>query len=98
LLAKGAIQQAKDKEIPRFYLRLFLVPKKGGQFRPVINLKPLNRWIQYHHFKMEGIHVVRDLLIKEDYMTRIDLKDAYLVIPISQQYHHLLRFCWEDQD
>jgi len=30
---------------------------------------------------MEGIHVVRDLLTKEDYMTRIDLKDAYLVIP-----------------
>ena len=45
-----------------------------------------------------NIHVVRDLLTKEDYMTRIDLKDAYLVIPIHQQYHHLLRFRWEDQD
>ena len=31
-------------------------------------------------------------------MTRIDLKDAYLVITIHQQYHRFLRFHWEDQD
>ena len=52
LLAKGAIQQVKDKGTPGFYSKLILVPKKG---RPVINLKQLYQWIQYHHFKMEGI-------------------------------------------
>ena len=50
MLAKGAIQLVKDKDNPGFYSRLFLVPKKGGQYRPVINLKPLNRWIRYNHF------------------------------------------------
>lgn len=40
---------------------LCVVPKKGGKFRPVINLRPLNR---FQHFKMEGMHVVKDLLQK----------------------------------
>ena len=77
-----------------FYSRLFLVPKKIGKYRPVINLRPLHRWI---HFKMEGIHVVRDLLAKEDYLTHIYLKDAYLVIPIHHRFHKLIRFHWEGQ-
>jgi len=47
---------------------------------------------------MEGIHVVRDLLAKGDYLMRINLKDAYLVIPIHQQFHKFLCFRWEGQD
>ena len=39
---------------------------------------------------MEGVHVVRDLLTREDFMTQIDLKDDYLAISIHQQYHQLL--------
>ena len=38
----------------RFLSTLFLVPKKGGEQRPVLNLKPLNQKIPYEHFKMEG--------------------------------------------
>jgi len=32
--------------------RLFLVEKKDGTFRPVINLKPLSRLVIAHHFNM----------------------------------------------
>ena len=44
-----------------FLSTLFLVPKDGGQ-RPVINLKSLNKFVHTEHFKMEGIHVLRDML------------------------------------
>ena len=65
LLEKGAIQEvSEDKE--GFYSRLFLVPKKDGQMRPMINLRPLNQFLVHNHFKMEGMHVVRDLLQKND--------------------------------
>ena len=67
-----------------FYLSLFLVPKKDGGLRPVINLKKLNEFIAPHHFKMEGIHTLKDLLRKGDWMTKVDLKDAYFMIPIHQ--------------
>ncbi len=35
---------------------MFVVPKKDGGNRPVVNLKPLNQYLVYEHFKMEGIH------------------------------------------
>ncbi|XP_060594733.1 uncharacterized protein LOC132749068 [Ruditapes philippinarum] len=36
-----------------FYSTLFLVPKKNGELRPVINLRPLNRYLVKKHFKMD---------------------------------------------
>ena len=46
---------------PGYLSSLFLVPKKGGVQRPVVNLKPLNQFLPYEHFKMEGIHMVKYL-------------------------------------
>ena len=62
-MEKGAIQEVSENE-DGFYSRLFLVPKKDGQMRPVINLRPLNQFLVHNHFKMEGMHVVRDLYRK----------------------------------
>ena len=60
----------------------FCNTQKGWGHRPVINLKPLNCFIPYEHFKMESIHMLKDLLKKGDYVVKIDLKDAYLTVPI----------------
>ena len=49
---------------------------------PVINLWPLNQFVVHNHFKLDGMHVVRDLLQKNDWMTRINLKYAYFSISI----------------
>ncbi len=38
------------------------------------------------------MHIVRDLLQKNDWMTRINLKDAYFSIPIHPQHQKYLRF------
>ena len=35
----------------------FPVPKKTGDLRPEINLKPLNQFAQRIHFKMENIQM-----------------------------------------
>ena len=71
-----------------------MVPKKEGQMWPVLNLKPLNKFIYHRHFKKEGMHIVRDLLQRGDWMTIIDIKNAYFVIPIHPQYQKFLRFQW----
>ena len=71
---------------------LFLVPKQGGGQRPVIILKHLNQFVKYEHFKMENIHMLRDLLKKDDYLVKIDLKDAYFTVAIWVNHQKFLRF------
>jgi len=36
----------------------FLVEKKRGGLRPVINLKGLNNFVKMEHFKVEGLHPI----------------------------------------
>ena len=78
-----------------FLSNLSLVDKSDGGKRPVINLKNLNSFIPYQHFKMEGLHLMKDLLQEGDYMCKIDLHDTYFTIPINQKYRKYLRLIWE---
>ena len=55
----------------------FLVPKKDGSQRPVINLYQLNQFVTWEYFKMESIHLVKHLIQAGYWMLKIDLKDAY---------------------
>jgi len=84
MLGKGAIKKVLSQK-GEFLSSIFLVPKKDGGNRPVINLKNLNSFIPYQHFKMEGLHVLRDLIQEGDFMCKIDLKDAYFVVPIAPE-------------
>ncbi|KAJ1148938.1 hypothetical protein NDU88_001762 [Pleurodeles waltl] len=96
LLLKGAICPALLH--PRgFVSNLFLVEKKDKGFRPVINLCSFNKWVVYHHFKMEGIHLLLDILLQGDWMVRLDLKDAYLTVPIFPPHRRFLQFQWRQQ-
>ena len=97
LLAKKAIHQVQTHTPSNrgFISSIFIVPQKDGRNHPVINLKPLNQFLIYEHFKMEGIHMLRDLLKQNDYLVKIDLKDAYLTVPIWKDHQKYLRFLWK---
>lgn len=93
LLAKRAVVEVFDGS-EGFVCSLFVIPKKSGGFRPIVNLKPLNSFIRYEHFKMEGLASVRFLVRKGDWMAKLDLKDAYLTVPIYDPHQKYLRFSW----
>ena len=95
LLGKGAITEVQNPQ-GRFYSNIYLVPKKDGGQRPVINLKALNSFVHTEHFKMEGIHTLRDLVNLEDWLAKVDFKDIYFVIPIHNIYHQYLRFYYQN--
>ena len=49
------------------------------------------------HFQMEGLHLLKTILNPGSFMIKIDLKDAYLSVPISHNLRHLLRFIVDNQ-
>ena len=94
MLRKGAIQEVKESQ-DQILSSIFLVAKKDSGYRPVINLKNLNKCIPYIHFKIEGLYLVKDLLQPKDYMCKIDLKDAYFSVPLNRDSQHLVCFKWK---
>ena len=69
-----------------------MVPRTGGKWRPVIDLKSLNRTIDIPTFLMESPESIRALMRPGDWAVSIDLSNAYFHIPINQQFREFLTF------
>ncbi|MCG7876485.1 MAG: reverse transcriptase domain-containing protein [Candidatus Thiodiazotropha endolucinida] len=94
LLRKDAIEPVPMNEKEHgFYSTFFLVPKKNGKMRPVINLRPLNRYLKKEHFKMDTMTKVLNLVKPNDWAISLDLSEAYLHVPIFRSHRKFLRFC-----
>jgi Reverse transcriptase (RNA-dependent DNA polymerase) len=89
---KGAISETDDKG---FLSTIFVILKKSGGHRPIINLEPLNKFVHAPHFKMENIDTVRFTIRQGDWCAIIDLKDAYMTVPIWKGHQKFLQFIWK---
>ena len=74
---------------------LFLVLKKDGGMRPVINLKGLNKFVRMEYFKMEGRHLPNSMVKSGDWFIKVDFKDAYFYVPVHLNHQRFLSFRWE---
>ena len=92
LLEKDAVEPAPST--PGFYSRLFVVPKVSGGFRPVIDLSRLNGYVATSHFRMQTPQSILESVRQDDWMVTVDLKDAYLQVPVHPRCRQFLRFCW----
>ena len=91
LVAKSAVELAPLPSFG-FYSRLFVVWKTSGSWRPVIDLSTLNLFVDVAHFRMETIQSVLLSVRQGDWMASIDLKEAYLQIPVHPDSRRFLRF------
>ena len=91
LLLKGAVEEIIP-ECPGYYSRIFLVPKKNGKLRLIIDLSVLNHFVYTETFKMETQRKVRNTVQLNDWAFSLDLTDAYLHIPIHHRSRKYLRF------
>ena len=90
-IAKGALKLAPLPS-PGFYSHLFVVWKTSGSWRPVIDLSHLIRFVDVSHFQLETIQSVLLSVRQGDWMASIDLKEAYLQVPVLPASRHFLHF------
>ena len=95
LLAKRIIKVSKHEQ-GEYISPIFVSPKKDGSFRMILNLKKLNAYVVYHHFKMESIWSAIRLMTPNCFMASIDLKDAYYSVPIASEDQKYSKFEWDN--
>ena len=96
LILKKAIVQIDD--FPLLCLSpIFVIPKKTGDLRVILNLKKINVFISVQHIRMETLNVILPNLRPHDWAVSIDLKDAYLHVPVHPQSRRLLGFKFLDK-
>ncbi len=61
----------------------------------ILDLPRLNEYVEYKHFKMETFPNALSLISRGDYLTSVDLKDAYYSVPISEEDSNYLKFNWK---
>ena len=97
LLDKQAIEEIDVRTDPLgFYSHYFLASKKTGGFRPILNLRGLNQHIRCDKFRMDTLQTILQALAPGDWMVSLDLKDAYLHVPIFLAHRKFLRFAFKD--
>ena len=92
LQVSQAIEKVMDTTSPGYFSRLFLVPKPDGSFRPIIDLKKLNQFLIVPSFKMETLFSIIAALQPQEWITKIDLKDAYHHILVHVNIRKYFRF------
>ena len=69
---------------------IFLVRKRMGGNQLTINLKKLNSFLPNQHFKTESLYCLKFLLLKDDYICQIDLKDSYFSVTLHKDSQKLV--------
>ncbi len=84
LLEKGAIEKVPPAQSESgFYSHYFLVPKKDGGLRPILDLRRLNHALMRRSFRMITLKQILSQIRTGDWFCSLDLKDAYFHIQIQ---------------
>ena len=94
LCEKGVLEETTHCK-GEFISPIFTRRKKDGTYRLILNLKEFNENVEYHHFKMESIQSVINMVTPNCFMASIDIKDAYYSVPIAPEHRKYLRFKWK---
>ncbi|CAJ0954485.1 unnamed protein product [Ranitomeya imitator] len=73
-----------------------LVTKKDGTVHPILDLKLLNKYVKVWHFRMDSLWSVISSMDRGEFLASIDIKDAYLHIPIFLPHQMFLRFAIQE--
>lgn len=93
LLESGAARKSRNKS--GFLSPLFLRKKSDGSYRPIFDLRNLNFFLRPPKFRLLNHLKIPFCLNKTDFMTKLDLSQAYFHIPITKAHHRFLAFAYK---
>ena len=96
-LLKKEVISCVSSEDTKYVSNIFLREKKDGSYRMILNLKGLNKSVEYHKFKMDTLNTAISLITPGCYMASIDYKDAYYSVAVRQEDRKWLRFQFQGQ-
>ena len=91
----AAVPVPPDQGWSGYYSSYFLVPKKDGGLRPILNLKQFNNCLRKVKFKMNTLESIISVMDSGLWLASVDLKDAYFHVGIRKEHRKYLRFCWQ---
>ena len=98
LLSRKIIREVPTPlRLPLFFSRPFLVSKKEGTLRPVLNLSRLNKYLVVPHFKMESVLSIASGIVEPLWGCTLDLEDAFFHVPIGWLFHCYLAFILDNR-
>ena len=96
LKRKHIVAKANVTKNNKFVSGVFTGSKKDGSKGMILNLKRLNKFVDYKHFKMESRQNVLELIRLQVYMASIDLKDAFYSAPVHKNHQAYLTYSVEE--
>jgi hypothetical protein len=75
----------------------FLVPKKDGGARKILDCSVLNDYMADKSFQMEDVQVVRQLAQVDDWATTLDIASAYSHVAVDEGLQPFLSFLFDGQ-
>ena len=93
MLSKDTVEECPEGS-QRVISPMFVVVQKKKK-RPVWDGQHINTFTKKEHFKMESLGTVKETIMIEDWMTVLDIKDAFFHISLSTEAMKYLQFCWK---
>ena len=100
---KAAWEELRDKYIKNgaiqaspctgYTSRAFLIPKKNGGLRLIVDLRYINQHVRKYTCRYEGLQSLRSLAKQGYHMVSFDLQDAYQCVSIHEPDRQFLSFC-----
>lgn len=91
-LSPDILVESHHAWIHRIHLPIYSQKKEVWGFRMILNLTELNRFIVYHHFKMDNVESCVHLMKPIYFMASIERSDAYFSVPVDPSHKNTLEF------
>lgn len=87
LLNLGAVEPVPTQHSGKgFNSKYFQILKKNGDWRHILDLRSLNRFVKIQHFKKVTLAAIIPSLDHGDWFSTLDLQDAYFHIAIHRRF------------